>query len=311
MEKRKSAYFLVVSAIVLLMAISSVSAGFGDWWKALTGRATDQYVTLNITVGVPQIIYVWNQSTTFINILEAPSSTSFLINFTVYIPSGTPNLNDSTSYANISRSGETTRTSPACTRTAIWASNFANYSCNITAWWWDGNGTWNIGAYIQDNYTNGVSNTSVTQALDDNLGFLASPSALTWAGIAAGATNQTSNNDPLVLNNTGNVPVNVGNIQVNSTNLRGESDSSLALWAKNFTVSPNNGGTPPAECGGTAMNNKTLVGVAIANLTKGNFTVNDGTAQEQLYFCLKIAGAELTTQAYSTANESMWGVKIV
>jgi hypothetical protein len=115
----------------------------------------------------------------------------------------------------------------------------------------------------------------------------------------------------LILNNTGNVPINTGNIQINSTNLRGESDSSLALWAKNFSVSWDNGGTPPAECSGTAMNNKTLVGVATANVTEGNFTINDGTAQEQLYFCLKIAGSELTTQSYSTANESTWGVKIV
>lgn len=309
MEERKQAYFLVFSVIVLLMAVSLVSAGFGGWWKSITGRATDQYVTLNITVGVPSIIYVWNYSASK-TINEASTSTLVIINFTAYIPSGTANLNDSTSYANLSRSGETTRTSPACTRVVTWASNYANYSCNITAWWWDGNGTWNIGASIKDNYTNSAFNTSSTQAFDKTTAFVMSPSILTWAGIASGATNLTSNNDPLVLNNTGNVPINAANIEINSTNLRGETNSALGLWAKNFTVSFATGGTPPAECSGTAMNNKTLVGVATANITKGNFSINDGTAQEQLYFCLKIAGAELTTQSYSTANESNWHVKI-
>ena len=44
-----------------------------------------------------------------------------------------------------------------------------------------------------------------------------------------------------------------------------------------------------------------------ANLTKGNFSLNDGsTGQEKLYFCLRYAGTELSTQAYSTANNTEW-----
>ena len=309
--QEKRVVMILFCVLISIFLLSSVSASLIDWIReTLTGKATTATLNLNITVGVPQIIHVWNYSSTNF-ITEYPGSSSLIINFTIYNPSGFGNLNDSTARINLTRTGEDTRQNNSCIRTESWGTDYANYSCNITMFWYDGNGTWNIGAYIEDNNSNGVSNISEIQKVGPNPALTSSPAILTWSGLASGSKNQTSNNDPVTMNNTGNVVM--GNITINSTDLRGETNPELGLWADNFTVSYANGGTPPAECSGTAMSDtveETFTKVATANLTKGNFTINNGnTGQEQLYFCLREIGAELTTQAYSTKNESAWVVK--
>ncbi len=234
---------------------------------------------------------------------EAPAITDVIVNFSVYSPAGAGNLNHGTAMANIT--GDTTRTNSTCFN-MVASGDYANYTCNITMWWWDGAGTWNIIAYIEDDQTNSVMNTSTSFFVGERAAFVMSPSVLTWPGIAPGSTNQTSNNDPLLLNNTGNDIIVALGIEINSSNLRGETNSTQALWAGNFSVSWDEGSAPPAECGGTVMSRSSLEGIDTANLTKGNYTANDGTAQERLYFCLKLTGTELSSQSYSTANETEW-----
>ena len=60
MQKRLVMSILLAS--IILLVISIVSAGFLEKLKgAITGEAT-QTVNLNITVGTPQIVNVWNNS---------------------------------------------------------------------------------------------------------------------------------------------------------------------------------------------------------------------------------------------------------
>jgi hypothetical protein len=311
MEKKsvkKEKYLILFSIIILLLIVSGVSAGWFEELKSkITGKAT-QNVVLNISVGGPQITFVYNNSMTSLpsGPNEAPAITSVIINFTAYSTAGAGNLNHSTALVNFTKSGEVTRQNTSCTMYQS-SGNNANYTCNVTMWWWDGSGTWDITAYIKDNQSNSVTNTSANFYVGERTAFVMAPSALNWPGIAPGATNQTSSNDPLVLNNTGNDIIDAANIKINSSNLRGETTSTQALWAGNFSVSWNNGSTPPVECGGTNMSRSIYQGISTANLTKGNYTVNNGnTGQEELYFCLMSAGSELSTQAYSTANETEW-----
>jgi hypothetical protein len=121
------------------------------------------------------------------------------------------------------------------------------------------------------------------------------------------------------LNNTGNTNIGLDqgtNISINATNLRGETTDTLAIWASNFSVSWNTGGTPPAECDvgvikATQMDDGNFTNITGTNLSAGNFSINDNkTGQEQIFFCILYAGSELTTQAYSTSNESSWTVQI-
>lgn len=309
----KSAVVFLFSIFILLMIISIASAGVLEWIKeTITGKATSQTVNLNISVGVPVITRVFNSSVNG-TLYEGPVATSFIVNFSVNNPSGAGYLNDSTAMVNFTKSGETSRANTTCSKFQSSGTN-SNYTCNVTMYWWDGAGVWTIITQILDNRSSSAINSSTTFSLGTTTGFVMGPTALTWSSISPGATNQTSSNDPILLNNTGNVAIagsTTGNISINSTNLRGETTDTLALWASNFSVFSGTGGTPPLECGGTQMSTYAFANITSANLTKGDFRNNDGsTGQEQLYFCLRLAGTELTTQAYSTSNETSWTIKI-
>ena len=301
---------ILISIIILLFVISAVSAGFFDDIKLrLTGKAT-QSAVLNVTVGVPIIRTVFNNTLTGYSSgpNEGPGSTDVIINFSVDITSGVGNLNDSTAKANISLA--VTRTNSSCTRYQS-SGNNANYTCNISLWWFDATGRYNITAEIYDNNSNPAINTSTNFFVGERTAFVRSPSSLAWPGIAPGGTNRTSNNDPLLLNNTGNDQIDAGNLKINSSDLRGETTSSQRIFAANMSVHHATGGTCSGasctECGGSVMNRSVYQIVTGANLTRGNSTINDGsTGQEELYFCIRLAGSDLSAQSFSTANETEW-----
>ena len=141
------------------------------------------------------------------------------------------------------------------------------------------------------------------------------PSALTFSGITAGAVNQTPSNY-LLLNNTGNTNVTNNHVQINATDLVGENDNSKFLFAGNFSASNSTGGK--IECNvtngavnATSMTNMTYTNVANTSISIGNYTKNDGTAEDRVYLCLRQAGSELSSQAYSTSKLGSWTVKII
>jgi len=284
---------------------------YGNGTSHNLNTSAERYYTVNLSQA-PQITFVFNNSITDLSESgpnEAPASTSVIINFSAYSVAGASNLNHSSASVNFTKTNENTRQNTTCSMYAS-SENYANYTCNVTMWWWDGAGTWNIGVSIKDNQNNLAANTSTTFTLGSRTSFVASPAVLTWPGIAPGATNQTSNNDPLLLNNTGNDIIDATGITVNSSNLRGETTSSQALWASNFSVDWKTGGSCTGancvECADTIMVRNAYTAITTANLTKGNYTDNNKNGQEELYVCLRLIGAELSTQAYSTANQTEW-----
>ena len=54
----------------------------------------------------------------------------------------------------------------------------------------------------------------------------------------------------------------------------------------------------------------TFVQVIGASLPKGNYSLDDGTGQEEIYTCLEAANSDLTQQSYSTAEEGAWTMRI-
>ena len=105
----------------------------------------------------------------------------------------------------------------------------------------------------------------------------------------------------MTLNNTGNL---VRNIEINATNLLGVTDNTKGLYATNFSshIAPG--------CEGTGMAHSLFTQVVGATLPTGNYSIADGSGQEDLYFCLEAANADLTQQSYSTAEEGAWTLKI-
>ena len=295
----------IMLTILILTLMPFAMAGVSDFFNKLTGKVTSQPVNLSITVGggnAPMIGNVYTSLMTDVStgLNEGPLSTTVIIKFEVYDAEGFGNINDSTAHIEFTKAGEATR-SISCTRLTNESSgNYANYTCTVNMWWFDGAGTWDINASISDVNQNYNENSTESFSVGATTGFVSAPSSLAWNTINPGAIDQEAI-DPITMNNTGNV---ARNIEINSTHLYGETDNTKALYAENFSVH-NAGG-----CGGTIMTRYNFVQISGANLPKGNYTINDGTGQEDIYFCLEEASVALTQQTYSTSQDGTWTKRI-
>lgn len=301
---------LMVAFFTAILSLGLVSAGLLDIFDKITGRATDRPVNLSLSAAnrPPQIVYVDSPTVT----MTEDSFVDVLFYFTVYEPDKTFTLNFSTDVANFSKPGEVTRENLSCAFVGDIdpSQKYGNFSCTIRMWYFDGPGAWNITVAISDNSWNNATNTTQIATVNQLTAFVQSPDLLTWATFSPNSYNLTSTNDPLLLNNTGNA--NITALSINATDLVGETDSNYSIYSGNFSVHINQGGSPPAECGGTLMEHYNFKNVTSGLLPKGNHSVNDGnTGQEQLYYCLTYAGNELTQQTYSTLTEGSWTVKII
>jgi len=323
--------FSIILILIVLFASSFVSAGFFDFFNKITGRAsTTGTVSINISVGAgtaPAVLQIYNNSfiQSGITLNDGPSDTNITINFSVTDADGAANINTTSAVLNISKTGQAGRTNYSCNAVTT-GSNTTNFSCRVTLYWFDGDGVWTINASVKDLSENNASNASTVLTINTLTGFVAAGS-LAFSAINPGSYNNTATG-ALRLNNTGNQPIYSGGISVNATHLVGESDGKN-LTSGNFSISNNTGAAKP-ECdfinnatnatGGKAINLSEISGNAFiilngtyvnATLPRGNFTVNNGeTGQEDLYLCLRTAGPELIQQAYSTASQGAWTLKI-
>ncbi|MBX4196407.1 hypothetical protein KW805_02355 [Candidatus Pacearchaeota archaeon] len=314
-KKRVLLWLLPIGILFLVSLISPSSAKFSDWYTSITGRATSQGVAVNITVGntAPRVTFV----SAVASLTPVEDSVAFvLFNFTANDTDGFGNLKDTSARVNISLTGvPTVRSNFSCTKLNTFALTNANYTCSVQMQYFDNSGVYNISVAINDTSDAMGINQSTFFTFNQLSAFIAGPSNLTFASLSPGDVNKTSNNDPLILNNTGNKNVTLGNIHVNATDLKGETDNTKALYSGNFTVSIVTGSS--LECGisgnqSVAMSHWAFINVTNSSLTNGNHSLADGsTGQEQLYLCLGYVGTEISSQAYSTANEGTWTTRIV
>ena len=303
--------------IISIMVIGFASAGMFDWFKSkITGEATSAVFKLNITVA--------GGSAPIVKMVQIASGGHSPIggdvyyidfNVSVYDEEGYGNINDASLNTNFTRlSGEAVRTNTSCTRTAQWASKWANYTCRIGLWYYDGPGEWNVTAFIQDINGNGPgianstnrSNFTYTQMNEINV----TPTWLNFSTVNPGAYNSTPTTN-LTINNRGNQNIS-SDLQVNATNLYGEITSAIGIYAGNMSVS-NVSGTPLAgACNWTNSNVTTYKvpsNISNTRLPRGNNSVADlGTGKETMDFCIRYIGSELTAQAYSTYLDGQWQI---
>lgn len=306
---KRGIYILGFFLGVIILTLSLVSAGgFNDFWNKVTGRAPTQDVDLSITVtagSAPVVIAVYNETATSMESgpNEGPSSTSVTLVFRVNDPDGIGNLDNSTATVNLTLAGEALRENSSCLFVPGQSTaTDANYTCTITMWWWDGSGEWTINTYIEDLSGNSGYNTTTKNVyVGTTDGLLANQTSLTWPSINPGASD-TPAQQFMGLNNTGNRP---RPVYVNSSDLLGESNPAYALGANNFSVKN------AAGCDGTLMANRTDTNItSVTVFNKGNYTLNDGTAQANLYFCLETSNSNLIAQSYSTSSTGAWIVKV-
>jgi len=266
-------------------------------------------LTINVTSvpnQAPQITFVSPIPNT-----DPTESSSKLITFyaTMYDADGVGDLNDASVNASFSKSGQTTRYNSSCVLVGDLDANSANYSCTITMWYFDGNGAWTITVYGEDDEPASATNDTETFTYNLLQAIVISPTQISL-DVQTGAKNQTSDNDPTTVNNTGNAEITSGNLRVIGIDLYGETDDSVFIGVGNFSVDIDTGGSPPAECDGTTFVNGTETGITGATLPKGNLSVGGGAGQEQLYYCIRQV-PQISSQTYSTSKAGSWTIKIV
>jgi len=306
MEVKKSIFVFLIATLILVLVMSFVSATLWDSFKAsLTGKVTSQPTNVSINIRgahACQVDYV-----EFINNTTPNEFSSKDITFEVHVydSDGFNDINKTSVYANFSKAGQTTRLS-GVPGSCIFVGNLPpkrmNFTCTIPMWYWDGSGNWNITVAAKD-IGNATEQYNTTTFFQYNLlmGMVISPLSLTWASLNAGDTNQQSNNQPTIVNNTGNYN---GTIKIRGLDLAGQTNPTESIITSNFTSS-NSAGTVCAS--GTVLQNGTTITLTGTNSDPGNLSLNNGAGQENLSYCIPSV-PYLSSQAYSTNLGGSWTI---
>ena len=304
---------LLSSLILLLLVVASINlfqiSSAATLWDWLSGKAAQNE---NLSIEVVTIQVNWVSDIASPQNVTENGQTDVTFYFTGKIPNGqVENIDDTTARANFTRNGEEVREDVLCDWLEDLPPDTANYSCTIPIWYWDGAGTWSVTAAVADINGNWAKNDSTTFNLSESTCFAVSPSALTWPTVIPGSTNQASNNDPSLLNNTCNDDIPTNGVQIKALDLIGQDNAGYSITAENFTAHIATGG---AECtSGTSLVNATYTAVTDSILTAGNNSKNyknETSGQEQLYYCVPEVNAGLIAQTYSTSSLGSWKIQI-
>jgi DNA-directed RNA polymerase specialized sigma24 family protein len=249
----------------------------------------------------------WVEAITSQNPID-DTTRSITFNFTATDQEGASDINISTAESRFQLAGEATRSNLSCVNWSQ-SGNDVNFTCNISMWYFDKADTsWVINVTIRDNSAEYAENSSTTFQYNTLTAMKMSPISLEWDEINLTDTDTGSNNDPIVVNNTGNDEA--LNINVTALDLRGEEQTSYYIYAANFTVENESEGCTA----GTTMSNATSLNVTSAILYRGNHSLhykNATSGQEELFFCLKEIPSENPAQSYSSSAFGAWEIRIL
>jgi hypothetical protein len=292
---------IIMGILILALCTPMAFAGFFDIWDSITGKATSGTSSAAVTIGNtgPSIITVY--TTASVNPSEGPSSTLVNFYFLASDPNGVSDINVP-GYATLSinSTGEITRSNSSCTPTNI-NTTAVNFTCGILMWWYDANAVWSVNASVRDASNVVASNATTTYSNGQTIAMKVGPTNITWASISTSSTNVLSDVN-MTINNTGNYNVASGKINVTSFNLQGNTTTTEYINSTYFSVNVN------YACEGDALANATEVVVSSSVAAKGNYTINDGTAQEKLYFCIETVPSGISAQTYNSI--SPWIIEV-
>jgi len=292
---------IVIISIVIII-IPMISANVFEWFKkTFTGKATSnpQNVSVTVTGGTKIVV----ETIDLINKTYIPQSNSFInirIYATLYDADGVNDINDSSVKANYSRrSDETIRVNNSCTLVGDLDNYRANFTCVIKLWYWDGAGIWNISVSGNDlgNLTRAHNISEVNFTYEQLKSMDISPPTISWDSITASATNEKADNDPTIVNNSGNYN---GTIEVTGIDLSGETIATEYIFAENFTCGP----VDDCATSGTALVNASATTITNTAANRGNLSA--GAGNETLFWCIPAVASVLSSQVYSTNNTGSW-----
>lgn len=328
---------LIVSGFSVREFLEEASYGI----MSITSYATTGVTSANLTVSGRNgnIYYVENVST--VTITEN-SVTNVTVSFYLNDPDGNAanasqarmNLSKSVSPTDYNRGTSGTAiknysssTSGGCFSTNDINTTVTNLSCWTNIWYFDSPGQWNITvSFIELNGSFAAYNDTHNFTLASTTAIQIYPSQLTFPGnVTPGEDNITSNNDPIIINNTGNVDYTTnGSIRINATNLVGEIRKNQTIPAFNFSFDGLSKGyatntTGVAECkDGNSTSpadfsgNSSFINITNSHLNRGNHSLDNGTAGiAYIYVCLNDAPTSIIGQTYSTVEMGSWVIGVI
>jgi hypothetical protein len=253
--KSKKSWNLIVSQVLFLTALAIVS--LPAIFLAL-GASTDNFsVTTTVGNNAPAISWVQAPS----DGPNAGTTKTAQVMFNASDENGASTLNDSSAYINLTNGG-TLRQSSNCTVTQINATS-KNYVCNITIYYYDTPGSWNINAYIRDNSGNAtnLSSSAFTMGNVDDVDVM--EGSISFTG-TPGQSDVGATENPVTVNNTGNQAY--SQIALTAFNLI---SGGSQIGAGNFSANISN------SADGQMLINNSAVAVAGSTLTRGASATRD------------------------------------
>jgi len=313
----KKEIYLFMFIMILVLLVGFVSAGFlGDLYNQITGKATSGTASLNVTIGntVPSIIFVEPIAA----ITPNESGVNYTVfNFTALDPDGVANLDDLSAEVRVQLSGATTRINTSCILGEDINGTAANYTCTFGMYYFDNSSSsWIVNVTVND--------TNNAVAIDDSstvqfslLTSMVTGGALAWASLQLAATDTGADNNPIIVNNTGNdidLSINITAFDLEGISTPGEFIFAGNISVENITAGCTGAFTIPminaSDSGQT--NNRTNITSAI--LQSGNNSLSDSNAtsgQEELFFCITAVNPDLSSQDYSSDAYGSWTVLII
>lgn len=295
---------IVLIFILGILLLSLVSAGLLDSIKeTLTGHVTSQDTNVTVNVVGTTAVNLTADNTTLtggITPIESTTTTSEVF-VKVCDPDGVNDIDDSSVEIIYTKAGETDRTNTSCTLISDIDTHCTNFSCSVTTYYWDGAGQWTINISATD-LGNGstIYNDTYTLTINQLKSMVIQPNQINWTAITPGGSDAKADNDPTIINNTGNFD---GTLNFTGIDLYGTTVITEIFAVDNFT----SGIVDDCTGSGVYLANNTQVLIISSDSNPGNLSLGGGAGQEELYYCIPNVPT-ISSQQYSTSLLGSWTV---
>jgi len=212
------------------------------------------------------------------------------INFTATDNDGVEDLNDSSAlvvfnFSSTQRLGNCTPNDINTTTTI--------YVCNVSMWYYDEPGTWDINVSVKDNMSYVAYNDTTSFVYNTLSAIRIYLTELTFDTVYIRQPTGASN-DPIIINNTGNVDFT--NISLRAYDLVGVNDSSYVIYADQFAASI-------TDSYSDVLQNNTFINITDAYLNHGP------TATEEIYIWVNVS-YDVIAQTYNSSVHDEWMILV-
>jgi len=250
-----------------------------DSWFNVTEQTADA------APGNNDPVISWVNNSVSENPIEGSIKTIY-INFNVTDQDGATDLNDTSAKIYLNKTGEPSRFNTSCTP-ANNPGNTETYTCAIDMQFYDLSGEWTINASIKDNSDSYAENTTETFTYGTLTAMVLGKSSLNFTNADLGEQNKASDQNPQIIDNTGNQ--NITQVNVTAFDLI----NSLEIFnATYFTMNATDG-----SGFGYQLQNNTPVTISNAFIARD---IGGSDTNGSLYLYVDVPPSGLTAGQYNS-----------